>query len=133
MYLIDTDILIYSLKGDPTVVAAFEQHADTPKAISAISYAELLYGAQKSQNVSANTVIARRVGALFPVLAVKKNVAERFGALKADFEEQGARLDDFDLLIAATALSYGLTLVSNNTTHFQRISDLTLENWAATR
>ncbi len=46
MYLLDTDIIIYSLKGDPIVVENFKQHAADPKAVSVITYGELIFGAQ---------------------------------------------------------------------------------------
>lgn len=52
--------------------------------------------------------------------------ARIFGELKAQLRAQGQLLEDFDLLIAATALTHGLTLVTNNTAHFQRVSNLTL-------
>lgn len=48
MYLVDTDILVYSLKGHPQVVGHLQRTAEVPKAISVISYGELLYGASKS-------------------------------------------------------------------------------------
>jgi tRNA(fMet)-specific endonuclease VapC len=47
MFLLDTDIVVYSLKGDPTVIDSFTRNAAAPKALSIISYAELLYGARK--------------------------------------------------------------------------------------
>jgi tRNA(fMet)-specific endonuclease VapC len=53
-----------------------------------------------------------------------------FGGLKAQLESEGNRLVDFDLAIAACALSYSLTLVTNNEAHFGRTRGLRLENWA---
>jgi len=52
-----------------------------------------------------------------------------FGRLKAQLESSGARLDDFDLAIAASALAYDLTLVTNNVKHFRRVEGLKLANW----
>jgi tRNA(fMet)-specific endonuclease VapC len=60
---------------------------------------------------------------------VTKAVVETFGELKADLEQDGQRLDDFDLLIASTALMLGYRLVTNNERNFQRIGGLDVENW----
>ena len=54
---------------------------------------------------------------------------EVFGELKSRLEKTGARLDDMDSIIAATALYMNHTLVTNNTKHFSRIPDLVLEDW----
>ena len=54
---------------------------------------------------------------------------EIFGEIKSDLEKKDNRIEDMDILIAATALSYNLTLVTNNIKHFSNIDDLHIENW----
>jgi tRNA(fMet)-specific endonuclease VapC len=130
MYLIDTDILIYALKGEPRVVDQFRRHGVQPKAISVISYGELLFGAEKSTRQEENLARARRVGELFPVIDVSRAVMETFASLKRTLEKRGSRVDDFDLIIGATALNLGYTLVTNNERHFRLIPGVTVENWA---
>jgi tRNA(fMet)-specific endonuclease VapC len=130
MYLIDTDILIYSLKGDERVLEHFRQAAARPKALSVVSYGELLLGALKSERRDYNLARVRRVGELFPVVEVSRTVMETLASLKAGLETRGRTLDDFDLIIAATAMVLGYTLVTNNERHFRRIAGLRLENWA---
>lgn len=130
MFLIDTDILIYSLKGDQQVNEAFSQRAKHPKAISVISYGELLYGANKSDQPEKNLAQARYLAELFPIISVTPHLVETFASLKNQLESQGNRLDDFDLIIGATALSLNHILVTNNERHFSRIPGLKLENWA---
>jgi tRNA(fMet)-specific endonuclease VapC len=130
MYLIDTDILIYSLKGDAAVMGHLKRTAASPKAISVISYGELLYGAQKSARPDQNLARIRRLGEVLPVIAVSPAIMEAFGALKARLETDGLRLDDFDLVIAATALTLGYRLVTNNEKHFRRVQGLQIETWA---
>jgi predicted nucleic acid-binding protein len=63
-------------------------------------------------------------------LAIGLESTEIFGLLKAQLEISGNRLDDFDLIIASCAMAHNLTLVTNNTKHFQRIDGLKLANWA---
>jgi len=130
VYLIDSDILIFALRGVPEVVRNFEAHAADPKALSAISFGELLYGALKSDHPLENAAKVRRLAELFPVVDASQAVMETFGSLKADLERRGEKLDDFDLVVASTAMHLSYALVTNNVRHFQRIPDLTVENWA---
>jgi predicted nucleic acid-binding protein len=68
------------------------------------------------------------VGGLI-ILDVSAEVAVRFGEIKAHLRRNGSLIEDFDLLLAATALTHKLVFVTNNSSHFQRIPQLTLENW----
>lgn len=131
MFLIDTDILIYSLKGHPVVTASFAEHRDAPKSLSVVSYGELLFGAKKSQHPDKSLAAARRAAELFPLLPITKPIIETVAELRASLETGGTRLDDMDLLIAATALTHNLVLVTNNQKHFARIESLQTENWSA--
>jgi len=128
-YLIDTDILIYSLKGHPGVQKWFLENQNIPKFISVISYGELVYGARKSKHPEKNMATANRIAELFPVIDLNKGIIEIFGEFKAKLELAGNRIDDMDLLIASTAMYMDLSLVTNNRNHFSRIDDLILENW----
>ncbi len=128
--LIDTNILIYSLKNDMKVQNGFLRNEAVPKAISIITYGELLYGAKKSKNVEKNTAILYRIRELFPIIPIDIPVMETFGNLKARYARKGTVIDDFDLLIAATALTYNHILVTNNEKHFERIEGLRMENWS---
>ncbi len=130
MYLIDTDILIYSLKGHEQVIAHLQRTAKVSKAISVISYGELLYGAQKSARPEENLARVRRLGEILPVIEVSPAIMEAFASLKARLEREGRRLDDFDLVIAATAMTLGYRLITNNEKHFTRIEGLHIDNWA---
>ncbi len=129
MYLVDTNILIYGLNGHERVMARLREVASVPKAVSVISYGELLYGAQKSARPAANLARVRRLREILPIADVTPAVMETFGLLKADLEAGGRRLDDFDLVIASTALTLGYRLVTNNEKHFARIEGLALESW----
>lgn len=129
MYLLDTDTFVFFLRGHQSVVDAMGAHEADPKALSIVSYGELLYGAEKSASPTENAAKVRRVGELCPVIEISLPVIETFAALKASLESGGARLDDFDLLIAATALTVNYTLVTNNEKHFSRIAGLPVENW----
>jgi len=129
MLLLDTDTLIYSLKGHERVVENLQINSDRPMAISVISYGELLYGAYKSARVTENLAKVHRIKDLFPVLEISPTVMETFGKCKADLDKGGVCVADMDLMIAATALVMGYRVVTNNTKHFGKVPGLELENW----
>jgi tRNA(fMet)-specific endonuclease VapC len=70
------------------------------------------------------------VAELFPVVEVSRPIVETVGSIKADLERRGRVVDDFDLVIAATALTLNYRLVTNNERHFRGIPGLHVENWA---
>lgn len=72
---------------------------------------------------------AHRVGELFPVINITPAIMDTFGSIKAELVKKGAIIDDMDLLIASTAITHNLTLVTNNEKHFQRVAGLNIENW----
>jgi tRNA(fMet)-specific endonuclease VapC len=128
-YLIDADILINSIKGNSRIHQRIAELAVIPKAISIITYGELIYGAKKSKQVEKNSSIIYRIAEIFPIIGISRAIMETFVELKVSLERKGQRLDEFDLIIAATALSLNYTLVTNNSTHFRRIKGIRLENW----
>jgi tRNA(fMet)-specific endonuclease VapC len=129
-YLIDTNIIIYSIKGNSIVHERFLKNENIPKSISVITYGELLFGAKKSHNYEKNLAVVYRIKELFPIINIDKAIIETFSELKANLQKVGSTIKDFDLLIASTALTMNFTLVTNNEKHFNRIKGLKLENWS---
>lgn len=129
MYLLDTDIIIYSLKGHPVLQENLRRHLNDSLQISIVTCLELYYGAYKSPQVTGNLAKVKKIEETLEVIPLGTETAEIFGRLKAQLEIKGTRLDDFDLMIAACALTHNLTLVTNNEMHFQRIDGLKLTNW----
>ena len=130
MYLLDTDTLIYFLKGHETVVQNFRSHVNKPKAISVITYGELIYGARKSERVPENLAKVYRLAELYPIIDITRPVMDSFGELKASLSASGSTIDDFDLQIGCIALMLNYTVVTNNTKHFKKIPGLKWVNWA---
>ncbi|HON77557.1 MAG TPA: PIN domain-containing protein, partial [Spirochaetota bacterium] len=106
------------------------KNENIPKSISVITYGELLFGAKKSQNYEKNLAIVYRIKELFPIIDIDKAIIETFSELKANLQKTGSPIDDFDILIASTALTSNSTLVTNNEKHFNRIKGLKIENWS---
>lgn len=130
MFLLDTDTVIYNMKGNANVQKNLRQHINDSISISVITLMELYYGARKSEQVTANLAKIRRLEQTVDAIPIGLESTEIFGLLKAQLEISGNRLDDFDLVIASCAMAHNLTLVTNNTRHFERIDGLKLTNWA---
>jgi len=128
-YLIDTDIIIFALRGDKTVLAKFEENKNIPISISMITYAELVFGAKRSQNERTNMLKVNRIREIYPVEELNIGIMELFADIKAKMYTKAIRIEDMDLFIAATAIYNDLTLVTNNTKHFKNIPLVKLENW----
>lgn len=129
MYLLDTDTIVFSLRGHPVVVENLRQHLNDPIKLSVISCMELYYGAYKSPAVASNVAKIKTIEDELDVIPVGGESAEIFGMIKSTMETAGSRLDDFDLAIAAYALTYNLILVTQNIKHFQRIEGLKVADW----
>lgn len=129
MFLLDTDTIIFSLKGHPIVTDHLRHHVNDPMKISAISFMELYYGAYKSQQVTSNLAKLKTLEQSFEMIPLGGESVEIFGRLKSQLEKNGRKLDDFDLGIASCALAHNLILVTRNLKHFQRIDGLHLVDW----
>ena len=128
MYLLDTDTIIYSLKGHPAVEKNLRQHFHDLIKISVITLMELYYGVYKSQKVASNLAKIKTLEGSIEIIPLGNEIVEIFGIHKANLEKIGTPLDDFDLILASCALAHNLVLVTNNVKHFQRIEGLKITN-----
>ncbi|BAY75154.1 PilT domain-containing protein [Nostoc linckia NIES-25] len=129
-YLLDTNICIYLIKQKPQkVVDKFQTLSISDVRVSSITVAELEYGVAKSQQQQKNR--AALLQFLLPLEIVEFNQASAtiYGNIRSDLETRGLIIGAMDMLIAAHALSLGVTLVTNNIREFSRIPTLSLENW----
>ena len=130
MYLLDTDTIIYNLKGNANVRKSLLNHINDSIKTSVVTIMELYYGAYKSKSVAANLAVVKTLEQSLEIIPVGLEVVHIFGLLKSQLEKSGLRLDDFDLIIASCAMAHNLILVTNNERHFRRIEGLRVENWA---
>jgi len=130
MYLLDTDTVIYILKGHPTVEQNLQRHPNDPVKLCAITLMELYYGAYKSQRATSNLAKIRTLENSLEILPVGQEIVEIFGMEKTRLERRGTPLEDFDLVLGCCALAHNLTLVTNNVKHFKKIEGLKVVNWA---
>ena len=128
MFLIDTNILSYFVKGNSGVENSFIKHSESIFLCSIVQ-SECFFGAKKANKTSLVSVYDT-IFATYPVLAYDAKTAEIFIDLKVDLSNKGTIVEDFDLMIAAIALANDLTLVTANTKHFQRVEGLKVEDWS---
>ena len=129
-YSIDSDILIYSIKGAEAVNERFAEKRNQLKSISVVTYGEIFLGARKSTRAAKNSTRVRRIAELFPIINISRAIMETYGEYKALLSKSGKLIDDTDLLIAASAITHNLILVTNNENNFSRIEELEIENWS---
>ena len=128
-YMLDTNIVIYVLKRRPAEVRSTFNANASRMAISSITLAELLQGAEKSIRVSENLSVIEDFCSRLEVLPYGAKAAQHYGAIRAALEKLGQPIGVNDLNIAGHARSEGLVLVTNNTSEFARVPALELENW----
>jgi tRNA(fMet)-specific endonuclease VapC len=127
MTLLDTDHCIAILRKQLDL----REHIspDEELATTSISVAELTHGANRSQRRDDNLARLEVLLSALSILSFDEAAGRRFGVLKAELEARGEPLDDLDLQIASIAIETNLTLFTNNTKHFKRVSGLRLLNW----
>ncbi|MEX8506518.1 type II toxin-antitoxin system VapC family toxin [Leptothrix ochracea] len=131
-YLLDTNITIYVIKRRPPEVRELFNRHQGRMAISAITQAELLHGAEKSQEPGKSLAVVEDFCSRLIVLPYAEKAASHYGHIRAALERIGRPIGVNDLHIAAHARSEGLVLVTNNTREFERVPGLLLENWVTT-
>lgn len=128
-FLIDTNIIIYSLKNAGNVNDNFLKYKEEEMSLSVISYGELVFGAKKSGSVEKNLKTVEYIKSIFSLVDVTPDVMDVFGELKAKIQKTGRIIDDMDLLIASTAIAENMILVTHNTKHFEKIPNLRIQDW----
>ncbi len=133
-YLLDTDIVIYTMKNKPAVVReAFEKFHEEI-AISSVSLMELYYGVERSSDKSRNLKSVEGLAARLSVIDFDVHAATHTGQIRAKLADLGTPIGPYDAMIAGHARSRGFILVSNNLVsnnqkEFKRVDGLRVENW----
>lgn len=132
-YMLDTNICIYAIKHrPPEVIAALRQHEADGLGISAITAAELFFGAAKSGSTRNLSALAHFLEPL-EIADFDRSAAAMYGPLRTALESAGTPIGPLDTQIAAHALALGVTLVSHDTRELSRVPGLKLDNWVASR
>lgn len=122
-YLVDTDVVVNQLRGKTKLK---EKIVEDGIAISIITFGELLYGAHKSADKEKSLTVLHEFISDFKIniLDLTQEIMNAYAKTKVLLEEKGKKLDEFDLLIGATAIVHSLPFVTLNLSHFERIPNL---------
>lgn len=128
-YLLDTNIAIFVIRQRPPQAAAVFKLQAGRMALSAITLAELVHGAEKSSRPAANLAVVEDFCSRLEVLPYGPKAAQHYGQIRAALEIAGTPIGVNDLHIAAHARSEGLVVVTNNRREFDRVAALQVEDW----
>ena len=130
MFLFDTNTCIRILNGSsPTVVARLRETHPSRIHLCSVVKAELFYRARNSSRVEKNLAVLEEFFRPLVSLPFDDTCAEHYGILRTSLSQQGTPIGPNDLMIAATARTHHLTLVTHNTREFSRIPGLRWVDW----
>lgn len=131
IYMLDTNIIIYLIKNRPQAVAdrVANLSANDRLTMSFVTYAELLKGANGSQNPEKSLANIAKITQRIEVLYPDHAICTAYGKWADKLKRQGTPIGNNDLWIACHALSCQAVLVTHNTREFARIDDLQWQDW----
>ena len=130
LFMLDTDTCSYIMKrSNPLVLKRLQSVPVRDVCISVVTRAELLYGVEVSPRRAQDAAALAAFLPFVDAVALDEDAALHYAEIRADLKRQGLMIGANDLFIAAHARALGLTLVTNNTAEFERVSKLAIENW----
>ncbi len=127
-YLLDTNICIHFFRGKFNLMDKLTNIGLENCAISEITLAELVFGAENSKDPKKNHILIEKLTEQITILPIFDSILE-YGKQKARLRKQGNMISDFDLLIGCTAIENKLVMVTENVNEFKRINHIIIENW----
>lgn len=127
-YLLDTNICIHFLRGKFNLMEKFQRVKLDNCAISEITLAELVFGAENSTNPKKNYKLINEFSAQVKVIPIY-NAINLYAKEKVRLRKKGEMISDVDMLIGTTAIANELIMVTENLAEFRRISGIEIENW----
>jgi len=127
-YLLDTNICIHLFRGKPKLGEKINKVGLENCAISEITLAELIFGAENSKYPTKNHNLINKLTGQISVLPIYEAIP-LFGKEKVRLRRSGKMISDFDLLIGCTAVYQEMTMVTENMSESERINNIKIENW----
>ena len=131
-YLLDTNTVSFLMRGDSIVRDHLLSHSRADVYVCQPVVAEIEYGLARLPRSARRTRLRQRFDTCLDELARAPwtdDVSRAFGAIKADLERRGIRIEDFDAAVAAHAVALDATLVTDSRVHMARVKGLTVQNW----
>ena len=131
MYLLDTNIVSYWMRGDLNVIARLKDRAPSELSLSTITLAEIWYGIEKSPvKKKERRMKIENIRSLLHIYPFDEAAVESYAVIRAQLEGKGMKISERDTQIAAIAVANRLTIVTHNMEEFGRIEILPVEDWA---
>lgn len=130
IYFLDSNICVYFLKGlYPSIKKNIQNTNPNNIKIPSIVKAELLYGAEKSQQKAKNLSIINRFLEPFEIIPFDNDCSIIYSKIRSAMELKGTIIGPNDYIIAATVLAKNGILVTHNTKEFGKVKNLKIEDW----
>ncbi len=131
MYLLDTNIISYWMRGDGKVISRIKEHVPSELFLSAITLAEILYGIEKSPvKKKERRLKLEQILSVLGIYCFDEVAAAEYSVIRAQLERDGRIISERDIQIASIALANRLVIVTHNVKEFGRIGKLKVEDWA---
>ena len=131
MYLLDTNIISYWMRGDEKVIKKIKRQSPSDLSLSTITLAEILYGIEKSPNKKRERQLKiNQISSLLYLYSFDEAAAEKYALIRAGLEKEGRVISERDTQIASIALANKLVVVTHNVKEFVRVKKLKVEDWA---
>ena len=132
MYLLDTNIISYWMRGDKRIIDRVKQYAPSDLSLSTVTLAEILYGIEKSPiKKKERRLKIKQISSLLDLYSFDEAVAGHYAIIRAQLERKGMVISERDTQIASIAMANKLIVVTHNVKEFSRIGKLKVEDWAA--
>ena len=129
-YMLDTDMCSHIIKEHPeSMRQRFQTLAMEQLCISIVTYAELIYGVERSSSKRVNRPIIEDFARHLDIMDWDTKAADQYGVIRTELEAAGTPIGAMDMMIAAHTKSIRAVLVTNNQKHFTKIKGLKIENW----
>lgn len=132
MYLLDTNIISYWMRGNRKVIDRIKKHAPADLSLSTITLAEILYGIEKSPiKKKERKFKIEKISSLLDIYPFDEAAAGKYAIIRAQLEKNGMIISERDTQIASIAMANKLKIITHNVKEFNRIDNLKVEDWAA--
>ncbi|HDY82595.1 MAG TPA: type II toxin-antitoxin system VapC family toxin [Halieaceae bacterium] len=129
-YMLDTDMCSFIIKEHPQRVRQrFQTLAMEQLCVSVVTYAELIYGVERSSSRRVNRPVIEDFVRHLDVMDWDAGAADQYGVIRTELEAAGTLIGAMDMMIAAHAKSIKAVLVTNNQKHFTKVKGLKIDNW----
>ena len=132
MYLLDTNIISYWMRGDQQLINKIKSFSPSDLSLSTITLAEIYYGIEKSPlKKKERRLKIEYIKSELDIYPFNEQAAVKYGNIRASLEKLGTPISERDTQIASIALANKLCIVTHNIKEFNRISKLKVEDWTS--